>query len=176
MEGKDEGVMFRALEILILFGGINRVRIIQLLIRPNTLKQLVALLFSKRKVLKLSMLKLFKALLFNNEEINQYFIRHDLLAPLFAIVKKGRDNLLTSACFDVLNVIVVQNIQTLILHIMERYKVLIEDEKYKTNQVIQRIKAKYYLIQRAQNESIGTLNTHNRIRCRRKTFTQESGT
>lgn len=160
MEGKDEGTIFRVLEIIILFAGTNRIKIIQLLIRSNTLKQLAALLFSKSKALKLSILKLLKALLFNSEEINQYFIRHNLLAPLFTIIKKKRGNLLTSACFDMLNVIIVQDIQTLILHIMEKYKEFIEDDKYKANPIIQKLRDKYCLIQIVKNKSQGILTVY----------------
>lgn len=143
-KSNDPNTIFLVLEILIFFTETNRNRVIPLLIRTDNLRQLMILLFPKEKYLKLSMLKLLRSMLYhNNEEINQYFIRNNLLAPLFGTIRVNKDNLLTSACYNILNLIVTQNMQTLIQHIMENNKSLLEEEKYKANPVIDKLRTGY---------------------------------
>lgn len=140
----DSNTIFRVLEILIFFAEINRSKAIPLLIRTDNLRQLMILLFPKEKYLKLSMLKLLRSTLYhNNEEINQYFIRNNLLAPLFDIIRANKDNLLSSTCYNIINIVVTQDMQTVIQHIMENNKSLLEEEKYNNNPVICKLRAKY---------------------------------
>eukprot|EP00826_Nyctotherus_ovalis_P054005 TRINITY_DN7052_c0_g2_i13.p1 TRINITY_DN7052_c0_g2~~TRINITY_DN7052_c0_g2_i13.p1 ORF type:complete len:186 (+),score=45.77 TRINITY_DN7052_c0_g2_i13:167-724(+) len=125
----------------------NKARSVQLLVRGDVLKKLVEVMAGK-KILRLSVIKLFKALLLHDsEEINQYFISNDLLAPLFDIIKMNRDNLLFSACFETLKLIERQSMKKVILYIMDKYRAIVDDERFARNPVIDELKAKYELLQ-----------------------------
>eukprot|EP00826_Nyctotherus_ovalis_P054004 TRINITY_DN7052_c0_g2_i11.p1 TRINITY_DN7052_c0_g2~~TRINITY_DN7052_c0_g2_i11.p1 ORF type:complete len:184 (+),score=49.19 TRINITY_DN7052_c0_g2_i11:1647-2198(+) len=96
--GEDAVTAFAATELMVTYVESNKARSVQLLVRGDVLKKLVEVMAGK-KILRLSVIKLFKALLLHDsEEINQYFISNDLLAPLFDIIKMNRDLSLIHIC------------------------------------------------------------------------------
>lgn len=144
---KDAATVFAVVELMMAYVESDKARNAQLLVRSDAPKKL-AQVAAGRKILKLSLIKLFKALLLHdNEEINQYFVLNDLLAPLFDIIKMNRDNLLSSACFETLKLIEKQSMKRVILYIMDKYRAIVDDERFARNPVMDELREKCELFQ-----------------------------
>lgn len=143
------------LEIIIQYAGASEYRSTQLFIREQHLKELMPLFSSKSKSLRLSMLKLLKTLIsHNNEEINQYITINDFLDPLFHIIETNRkDNLLLSASFDIINVIITADMRTLIRYAIKKYSTIIMEGYHKEAPIIHKLREKYELIQSLDKET-----------------------
>ncbi|EIW73149.1 hypothetical protein TREMEDRAFT_24823, partial [Tremella mesenterica DSM 1558] len=87
--------------------------------------KVVSLLHLKHKPLRHATLRFIKACLKTpNHFIHRYFVKNDLLGPVLDILEKesGRDNMLSSACMDVLDLIRRENVKPVINYLFETYR------------------------------------------------------
>ena len=144
---KDQLTASLIFELLTCCGNTHGYRIRYYVSHNAVLQRLQNFYFSQQKVLRLSMLRWFRSLIFHNDEgFNKYIVKHDLFAPIFKLLQTiKRDNLISAALLDILNVVASQSIRTLISYIMDKYKVHVTEGAYAKNSVMKKIKGKHEL-------------------------------
>ena len=147
--------MSLVLEILSMCGIAHGYRIRHYITHNGVLQQLNCLYFHKKKSLRLSMIGFTNAVISNNDEnLNKYVAKHDLLSPIFKLLEATkRDNLLMSTCFDLLNLIAVKDMSKLLAYIMEKYKLFVVEGTYSNYPVMKNIQSKYENLFLSQSSS-----------------------
>jgi len=141
---KDAFTCGLVLEILIVCIQSHGCRFKHYIIRNGIFKQLLPLFSTYNKALKLGMVRLLKALVSLNDEVmHMYIVKHDLLAQVFIYLKNNRkENMMLSACLDLLSQIVTKEMQRLIIYIMTKHNDFILND---IHPLIRKIKYKYDL-------------------------------
>jgi len=137
---KDTFTMIQVLEILCLCTVTHDEKPRLYLIYEDVLKQLLPLFNFKNKSIRLFMLKLLNAAISGNDNtMNAYIVKNDLLSPVFKYLENKRDNILQAACFEILRKICTEKMQILIEYIMKKYEAVVIGEPYANTEVMKRI-------------------------------------
>lgn len=115
------------------------------MLQHSILQNLTHLYRHPSKHIKLGILKVFKACLENRDDmIYQYIIKYDLFAEIFRLMQNNqRDNMVCSACLNIIWLVGKQEIKSLICYIMEKHKVYIVSGTLAEKPVMKAIKLKY---------------------------------
>nr|XP_019014382.1 uncharacterized protein I206_00464 [Kwoniella pini CBS 10737]OCF53163.1 hypothetical protein I206_00464 [Kwoniella pini CBS 10737] len=88
-------------------------------------KKIVNLLYIKDKPLRHAALRYIRACLkTSNHFMHRYYVKNDLFLPLIELLEEEsvRDNMMSSACMDVLELIRRENLKTIINHLFDSYR------------------------------------------------------
>ncbi|KAK4688245.1 protein phosphatase 4 regulatory subunit 3, partial [Tremellales sp. Uapishka_1] len=134
---RERATLLQNLIELLSFCVINHAHRSQYFILSNPISpRVVSLLYVKEKPLRHAAVRYVKACLkTGNHFIHRYFVKNDLLLPLFEVLENEstRDNMLSSSCMDVLDLIRKENMKPIINHLFEKYKPRIESLSQRPN-------------------------------------------
>ena len=135
------------LEILTCCGNTHGYRIRYYVTHNGVIQRIQSLYYSPQKSIRLSMLRLLRSLISQNDEnLNKYIVKHDLFAPVFKLMQGNRrDNMISAAVLEILNVVATQTIKTLIAYVMDKYKQFVVEGQYARHAVMRKLKTKYEL-------------------------------
>eukprot|EP00826_Nyctotherus_ovalis_P066724 TRINITY_DN9893_c0_g1_i24.p1 TRINITY_DN9893_c0_g1~~TRINITY_DN9893_c0_g1_i24.p1 ORF type:complete len:243 (+),score=81.91 TRINITY_DN9893_c0_g1_i24:1063-1791(+) len=144
---KDAFAAALVVEILTMCATTHGFRVRHYVTHNAVLQTLLPLFSSPSKALRLAMIKLFRTFIsLNDENLNKYVVRHDLLRPVFKCLESNkRDNMILSACLDLLDQIVSKDMTNLLIYTMSKYRPLIAEGPFASNSTMERLKLKYEL-------------------------------
>lgn len=144
---KDAFTAALVVEVLTMCATAHGFRIRHYVTHNAVLQSLLPLFSSPCKALRLAMIKLFRTFIsLNDENLNKYVVRHDLLRPVFKCLESNkRDNMILSACLDLLDQIVAKDMTNLLIYIMDKYRSQVTEGAFARNSTMEKMRLKYEL-------------------------------